>query len=735
MSERRLHGVQERLGNETTPEERPLTPTRTREPFPPRDAEVSLLAVDAPRSDAEPPHSTDGEACENRENAIQPADDPPKSKPWQRPCSCPPTEGGWRATLADLATSSFLANCSTLLVLANVVLMCMPYHGMSAEYAARLEAWETTISALFIAEMCLKLLGLGCGGYWSDPWNVLDGSIASLAMLEMILVAFAVGSGVNLSFLRMLRMLRVLRMLRLMRKWKGLYKIVTTFIRALPQLGNLVFLILLTMFIFCLLGMQVAASRSPFPTFWSLPSPAGPCPLAIHSSAAYQMTPHPPLAPPYCAQLYGGVYSPETGYAWEPCHTYPGHACPDGLVEKPHYHFDYVGPGMITVFILLTGEWVDAMEPLAAIEGPGVSAFFVVVVVVGKYLLINLLVAIILTEFAEGDAARSDAIPSSDLQTARDMDSARSVSPMTSRSEEGLASSRGGNAPRPPAWMGIEEPVWPRDYSLCLFGPHNATRRAFQQLTAHKAFSQAILIVIIASSLCLALDTPRVDPHSVLAANLSIADAFFTAAFFMEMCIKIVAFGFATGPDAYLKSPWNCLDFFIVMVSLLVFLAQEVQTYLVLLPSPPIRPRPPRPGPSIRPSPAIACESGCPLLLAFTPPQPHFPRPSHRSPRRADSSAPAATHPACRACAPPASARGAQPRDAAHHHLALQDDARRRQRHRRGDDAAALLLHHRHAALLGHARLVQRPAHSPQGRMHRRVCVRGWRRRPACGGH
>ena len=54
-------------------------------------------------------------------------------------------------------------------------------------------------------------------------------------------------------------------------------------------------------------------------------------------------------------------------------------------MEKPHYNFDYVGPAMTTVFILLTGEWVDAMEPLAALEGKIVSLFFIIIVLIGKY--------------------------------------------------------------------------------------------------------------------------------------------------------------------------------------------------------------------------------------------------------------------------------------------------------------------------------------------------------------
>ena len=77
--------------------------------------------------------------------------------------------------------------------------------------------------------MSVKLIGLGCAGYWSDGWNRLDGIIVSLSIVEIVLTALFAGAGMKLAFLRILRMLRVARMLRLMKSWKGLYKIVTTF--------------------------------------------------------------------------------------------------------------------------------------------------------------------------------------------------------------------------------------------------------------------------------------------------------------------------------------------------------------------------------------------------------------------------------------------------------------------------------------------------------------------------
>ena len=409
------------------------------------------------------------------------------------------------AYLEPLAKSDALSNFSTSLVILNMVLMCMPFEGMTDTYSERLELWSGMITWLFIAEFAVKLIGLGFEAYWSDGWNVLDGTIVTLSLLEMVATAFASGTGIKLSFLRMLRMLRVLRVLRLMRKWRGLYTILSTFVQALPHMSNVALLELLTMFMFALLGMQ----------------------------------------------LFGGIYNPRTGYSHEAC---PGGACPDPeLEEKPYYHFDYCYPAMITVFTLLTGEWVDAVEPAAAILGPACSAFFIFAVLLGKYLLTNLLIAVFLHKFQEDDA------PS----TPRPVDALGGRGPSTN-------SMSPSSSPQPITTVET-------DFSLFCFGPKNSLRILSRWAVRQAWFDRVVILAIVCSSISLALDSPRLDPASRLFHSIRILDVFFTAFFVCEMCTKVIAFGFAcNGPDSYLKSGWNQMDFLIVMISVVVLLSNSI---------------------------------------------------------------------------------------------------------------------------------------------------------------
>ena len=74
-------------------------------------------------------------------------------------------------------------------------------------------------------------------------------------------------------------------------------------------------------------------------------------------------------------------------------------------------------------------------------------------------------------------------------------------------------------------------------------------------------------------AICLNFITLLMDAHDKNLANfLDITEYIFTTVFFTEMMIKILAFGLFFGPEAYLKDSWNCLDFVVVLTSLITLL-------------------------------------------------------------------------------------------------------------------------------------------------------------------
>ena len=163
----------------------------------------------------------------------------------------------------------------------------------------------------------------------------------------------------------------------------------------------------------------------------------------------------------------------------------------------------------------------------------------------------NLLVAVILTEFQEEDSGPTSA-RGSPGSSARG-----SAAGSVAGSARGGETSRSGEDRHSGEAAGVEDsPVaqWPEDHSLYLFGPQSLARRLCRWALKQPQFDQIVITAIIVSSICLALDSPRLDEHSDLAHVLKKLDLFFTALFFCEMSTKIVAFGFAcNGEGSYIR--------------------------------------------------------------------------------------------------------------------------------------------------------------------------------------
>lgn len=101
---------------------------------------------------------------------------------------------------------------------------------------------------------------------------------------------------------------------------------------------------------------------------------------------------------------------------------------------------------------------------------------------------------------------------------------------------------------------------------------------AAAKLTQHPWFDNTILVLIVLSSVALAIDSPLLDPESSLAIVLLYADWVMTILFTIEFLLKCIAMGFLFNRGAYLTDGWNLLDFVIVIVSIMSLAADGQST-------------------------------------------------------------------------------------------------------------------------------------------------------------
>eukprot|EP00301_Raphidiophrys_heterophryoidea_P006188 c12515_g4_i2.p1 GENE.c12515_g4_i2~~c12515_g4_i2.p1 ORF type:complete len:1711 (+),score=471.23 c12515_g4_i2:352-5133(+) len=108
--------------------------------------------------------------------------------------------------------------------------------------------------------------------------------------------------------------------------------------------------------------------------------------------------------------------------------------------------------------------------------------------------------------------------------------------------------------------------------------PHPRGYHPFNLVTTpiihHKLFDRFIVLVILANCVLMALEDPTADCESSppkkctqLQYFLSQFEIAFLAIFATEALLKIVSYGFISGPGAYLRDNWNVLDLFVVVVS------------------------------------------------------------------------------------------------------------------------------------------------------------------------
>merc|ERR1719473_2523850 len=99
--------------------------------------------------------------------------------------------------------------------------------------------------------MGLKWVGLGMKQYFKDPWCMFDFILVLISLVDIIITIISMGSDseVELPFpaavVRCLRLFRVARILRIVKTAKQLRTIILTVYISLPQLNNILVLIML----------------------------------------------------------------------------------------------------------------------------------------------------------------------------------------------------------------------------------------------------------------------------------------------------------------------------------------------------------------------------------------------------------------------------------------------------------------------------------------------------------
>ncbi|XP_058055274.1 sodium channel protein para isoform X31 [Anopheles bellator] len=271
-------------------------------------------------------------------------------------------------------------------ILVNCILMIMPS-------TPTVESTEVIFTGIYTFESAVKVMARGFilqpFTYLRDAWNWLDFVVIALAYVTM---------GIDLGNLAALRTFRVLRALKTVAIVPGLKTIVGAVIESVKNLRDVIILTMFSLSVFALMGLQIymgvltqkCIKEFPKDGSWgNLTHESWELFNSNETNWFYSESGDLPL----CGNSSGAGQCDE------------GYICLQGYGKNPNYgytSFDTFGWAFLSAFRLMTQDyWENLYQLVLRSAGPWHMLFFIVIIFLGSFYLVNLILAIVAMSYDE----------------------------------------------------------------------------------------------------------------------------------------------------------------------------------------------------------------------------------------------------------------------------------------------------------------------------------------------
>uniref|UniRef100_A0A8C2FDV5 Sodium channel protein type 4 subunit alpha B n=1 Tax=Cyprinus carpio TaxID=7962 RepID=A0A8C2FDV5_CYPCA len=163
--------------------------------------------------------------------------------------TCSPAWLRVKEGLKVMVMDPFLDLAITICIVLNTLFMALEHYPMTDEFNSMLSVGNLVFTGIFTAEMVLKIFALDPYYYFQQGWNIFDGIIVCLSLMELGLS--------NVEGLSVLRSFRLLRVFKLAKSWPTLNTLIKIIGNSVGALGNLTLVLAIIVFIFAVVGMQL----------------------------------------------------------------------------------------------------------------------------------------------------------------------------------------------------------------------------------------------------------------------------------------------------------------------------------------------------------------------------------------------------------------------------------------------------------------------------------------------
>ncbi|XP_077160240.1 sodium channel protein type 5 subunit alpha-like isoform X2 [Paroedura picta] len=228
--------------------------------------------------------------------------------------------------------------CITLCIIVNTIIMAVEHTVLCTNEVI---SANKVFTAIFAVEMILKIIALDPYYYFKRAWNIFDFLIVVIGIISLL-------TGIPLSFFRLLRLFKLSKF------WPTLNKLMKIMLESVGPLSNLTLVLIFTVYIFALVGMQG----------------------------------------------FGSIYNDTTCVHCELEQRAP---CPNETsVCLLRWHMKDFFHSFLIIFRILCGEWISTMWQCMQITNRKgwCIILFMTVLVVGNLVVLNLFIALLLSSFS-----------------------------------------------------------------------------------------------------------------------------------------------------------------------------------------------------------------------------------------------------------------------------------------------------------------------------------------------
>uniref|UniRef100_A0A8C3R6D6 Calcium voltage-gated channel subunit alpha1 I n=1 Tax=Cyanoderma ruficeps TaxID=181631 RepID=A0A8C3R6D6_9PASS len=377
-------------------------------------------------------------------------------------------------------------------------------------------------TAIFVAEMTLKVVSLGLyfgdQAYLRSSWNILDGFLVFVSLIDIVVSVASAGGAKILGVLRVLRLLRTLRPLRVISRAPGLKLVVETLISSLKPIGNIVLICCAFFIIFGILGVQLFKGK-----FYHC--------LGVD-----------------IRNITNRSDCVAANYKW----------------VHHKYNFDNLGQALMSLFVLASKDgWVNIMyngldavavdqQPVTN-NNPWMLLYFISFLLIVSFFVLNMFVGVVVENFHK----------------CRQHQEAEEARRREEKRLRRLEKKRRSKAQPNPTWASCSSA------SEAQRLPYYATY-CHVRLLIHSVCTSHYLDIFITFIICLNVVTMSLEHYNQpvsLETALKYCNYLFTTVFVFEAVLKLVAFGLRR----FFKDRWNQLDLAIVLLSVMGITLEEIE--------------------------------------------------------------------------------------------------------------------------------------------------------------